>query len=297
MNADHYFEIGLSHKRAGTPCQDYAYSGKLNIAGKFFHFAVISDGCSGAEAETDVGSRAVVYSFVEAAFRTLIDFDGYKPSVAPQFIAQMKDELLRELKRRSEFSRLSRDYTATLVAVLLDEETSQGIEVIFGDGTIIHHHANGELYVTSAEWPDNTPIYPSNHIFDYGAMTSHIRHLIASGQTVKYSADIGIRKPMVMSKSPSDVDRGFWRPIDASHVTSISVCSDGIEQFAVEISAREIAEELTNFKNLAGSFLKRRCLKGLKTLADNGHVPIDDFSMATIYVGGTKDDTSVEAEV
>lgn len=297
MNADHYFEIGLSHKKTGIPCQDYAYSGKLNIAGKFFHFAVISDGCSGAEAETDVGSRAVVYSFVEAAFRTLIDFDGYVPEEAPQFIAQMKDEFLREMNRRSGFSRLSRDYTATLVAVLLDEESKQGVEVIFGDGVIIHHHANGGLYVTNAEWPDNTPIYPSNHLFDLGAMASHIRYLIASGQRVKYSVDIGTNEPMVMNKSPLDIEKGFWRPIDANHVTSISVCSDGIEQFAVEISAREVAEELTNFKNLAGNFVKRRCLKGLKTLADNGHVPIDDFSMATIYVGGTKDDTSVEAEV
>ena len=52
MNKDSFFKIGSTH----NICQDYAISGRDEHYK--VDYAIISDGCSGAE-DTDIGSRLV----------------------------------------------------------------------------------------------------------------------------------------------------------------------------------------------------------------------------------------------
>jgi hypothetical protein len=56
LTADHYFTIGTTHARAGEPCQDYALSGALKDARVY---GIVTDGCSGANARTDLGARVL----------------------------------------------------------------------------------------------------------------------------------------------------------------------------------------------------------------------------------------------
>ena len=56
LTADHYFTIGTTHARAGEPCEDYALSGTLKD-GRVY--GIVTDGCSGANARTDLGARVL----------------------------------------------------------------------------------------------------------------------------------------------------------------------------------------------------------------------------------------------
>ena len=77
LTADHYFTIGTSHARAGEPCQDYALSGTLKDARVY---GIVTDGCSGANARTDLGARVLALAMeAELQHTTSLD-DCFTPA-------------------------------------------------------------------------------------------------------------------------------------------------------------------------------------------------------------------------
>jgi hypothetical protein len=108
-------------------------------------------------------------------------------------------------------------------------------------------------------------------------------------KTVKYKEynDNGVLEDEWLSDTDDNitVDKfsTLWYPTDVYN--SVSVFSDGLKTLFPHdrtkpyMPIEQVVKELTAFPVVNGDFVKRRCLKFMKTHPD--HAFYDDFSMAT----------------
>lgn len=280
MNLDHYFAIGTPHAAQGRPCQDYSGSGWVSeTAG----YVVVADGCSGAQARTEIGAQAMV-----AAFERVLVAHGGRLPVGEALGSALEAEI-----GSSRISDNDQDYLATLAGAVIGRDL--GLAVILGDGVIAEKFAEGTIRVTELEWLDNTPFYPA-YRWNVAARQAFVDRLGDRLDAAVCVRTVEVRKrDEVLERISSAeamlpfaaVESGFYLDLtsELANLQAIAVFSDGVGRIG-KLDTAEACAELLAFKTLRGEFVKRRCLRAIESFARRGWSLGDDLSMAAIHLGG-----------
>ena len=264
MITDHHYEIGHKHK----VCEDYATSGMLDSLA----FAIVSDGCS-ASTDVDFGCRAMAFAAKDA----LLNGMAFAPAKdLGEFIIQ------RAAKNSFAFSSLHpKALDATLLMALVNDD--QVRLLIYGDGVAVIRKTSG-YEVVHVEYGTPAPFYLS--------------YQLDKDRLKEYEGSMDVPKEVTTTVSsggltetkPSRVP--YANPVEIIYprqdVTMISVISDGINSFRegddAPISYKDVVDEFTVYKSVAGVFQSRRMLffKGVCQKLQRTHY--DDISVATIIV-------------
>jgi hypothetical protein len=259
MNIDHFFAIGDRHARNGQPCQDYALSRML--ADGACAYGAVGDGCSGVNADTDVGARAVCFAFEEVASRA-VEQGATDDLFGKQFVSDLHASFARKMA----FTGRRDDYHSTLVGLVATPERA-GL-TIFGDGAYIVKYRNGRYKLGFIEWLDNVPYYPhsSHHPDLYERFSQPLRtepagHLTNCWSIFEDGPDGAVElleecsEPLVFS----DVENGHvvtFKPMEED-IVALAIMTDGVSQLA-NVPEYEAAHTFMAFKTLAGQFVSRR---------------------------------------
>lgn len=295
MNIDHFFTIGSAHQTEGTPCEDYALSGRLETGTVF---GVVADGCSGAKANTDVGARAIAWAF-KRALEQRADSPG--EWFGPGFY-----ELLKETFVSFQFAGAPLDYLATLVGIAATPE--QASILVHGDGAVVLRYADDRIRVIEFNWWDNTPFYLNYQVhpewldkflrpYQNGVIEPFsLRDTLWSRTEEGFKVDETTQTRFAIDDVLSGHVLNF-RPAEQG-IVAIAVLTDGLEQFSLPATAQtpasmqdmvpvvEVAGQALAYKNHEGAFVKRRMLRALKEYRKSGVVPRDDVGIATVWFGG-----------
>lgn len=146
LRVDHYFSIGRSHARAGEPCEDYALSGTLRDDRVY---GIVTDGCSGANARTDLGARVLALA-MEAELQSTTSLED---CFTPESIQRIRTRLLSmPLGGRPQ------DYLASIVAFCATSTTAKVF--MTGDGAFATRQTDGAIQITEAFCTPQAPTAP-----------------------------------------------------------------------------------------------------------------------------------------
>lgn len=243
IKIDSAYLIGNEH----LDCQDYAYHGIVNN----IPFIIVSDGCSSAK-DSDVGARYLTHTLVKNIER----FDSYQSIV---------DELEYAIQTYP-FSR------ASLIATIRFAFVKNNKLHLFhyGDGhTIIQKDSNVESIFTKFE--SNAPFY-----FYY----NHTDYLKNSYIDQFYTDPITNEIDTFDVESFINNTNNFYKEIElTSGEYKVSVISDGIDSIIDPLPYYDYKEELVNYRNVTGEFVKRRLNKfSVK------YKHVDDLSVAAMII-------------
>ncbi len=266
LHVDHYFCIGSAHARAGEPCEDYALSGTL-ADGRVY--GIVTDGCSGANARTDLGARVLALA-MEAELQRTTSLDHCFDSAS---IRRIRTRLLS-----MPLGGNPQDYLASIVAFCATSNTAKLF--MAGDGAYATRHTNGTVHITEASWPDNAPFYLGYCL--QPAVAAQFAASAAKGvlgvqlSTHTTGADTSTREV-----AAQDFLQGWTTEIDLTSLAALAITTDGVSQIST-LDTLDAATACLVFKNFEGSFVKRRAMKALAQWEKNGHIPQDDFSIAAL---------------
>lgn len=287
LHVDHYFCIGSAHARAGEPCEDYALSGTLND-GRIY--GIVTDGCSGANARTDLGARMLALAMEAELQNTKSLKDCFTPALVERICKRLKTMPLGGTPQ---------DYLASIVAFCATATTARLF--MAGDGAYATRHPDGTVQITEASWPDNAPYY-------LGYCLQPAVAAMFAGRSEQHDTSSSVRPERVEASQPLDQRRasgvtltthttglqastrtlptqdflqGWTTEIDLTNLSALAICSDGMGQIST-LNALDAATACLAFKNYQGSFVKRRAMKALAQWEKNGHIPQDDFSVAAL---------------
>lgn len=266
LTVDHYFRIGASHARAGEPCEDYAVSGTLKDGRAY---GIVTDGCSGANARTDLGARVLALAVEAELQQTTSLQDCFTPALVQR---------IRSRLQAMPLGGTPQDYLASIVAFCANATTAK----IFmaGDGAYALRHADGSVRITEASWPDNAPYYLGYCL--QPAVAAQFAASAADGAlSVQLSTDTTGAASTTCEIPAQDFLQGWATELALRDVCALAVFSDGIGQIST-LDGMHAATDCLAFKNHAGSFVKRRALKAVAQWEKLGHIPQDDFSIAAL---------------
>jgi len=284
MNIDHFFAIGDRHARNGEACQDYALS-RMSADGCVAYGAV-GDGCSGVDADTDVGARAVCFAF-----------DDVISAIPPHAVCDnlFGEQFVRDLHvsfaRKMAFTGRRDDYHSTLVGIVATPE--RAAVTIFGDGAYLVQYRSGRYKLGFIEWADNVPFYPlyAHHPDLYERFISPL-HAAPPGHitncwSIFEDAPGGTAELLDEGNEPlvfSDVEHGHvvtFNPRE-DDIVALAILSDGVGQLA-RLPEYEAAHTFMAFKTLSGQFVARRLTSALREFRKNGVSPQDDIAMVCVH--------------
>ena len=273
MHADNWFTIGRPHVSAGSPCEDYALSGRIRDT----WFGCISDGCGGAYAHTDVGARSLAFAFQKALSNPLF--------------AGLGSAFLDDLSRTFDQTQISDDFhdnLATLVGWVATAETFQ--VMMLGDGVVAAKNKDGSLRSWTGTWVGNAPLY-----LTYLQNPDELRryrdcfHQFCSApfqvQTDDWDAQGVLFSSTIETFSWDQIKTGWTMAVtrqDSPTVEAWAVYSDGVLEVGKK-SLGSILKETLAFKNTEGSFVKRRMIRAATQWHKDGLDFQDDFSMAACW--------------
>lgn len=285
MNVDHYFTIGSAHQTQGRPCEDYALSG-VNPQG--LAFGVVCDGCSGANANTDVGARALAWAYE----RTISSLAPHATETfgSPSFTAALSTAFFS-----NQFTSRYADNYATLVAFVA---TPQRATVLaHGDGAVMLRYLDGRMALIELEWLNSMPFYLNYHL-DPATLAEFLEPYAEIGAepftqrtTLFVSKEDALEVVSVseLKFSAQELMVGHllqFAPADEG-IACLSVVSDGVAQVGGKTSV-EVAGEFLSFKTRQGEFVKRRLMRAFKDFAKAGITPGDDVGMSAVWFDGAK---------
>ncbi|MDO8415236.1 MAG: protein phosphatase 2C domain-containing protein [Agitococcus sp.] len=280
MNVDHYFTIGSSHQSQGTPCEDFALTGILQEG---FAYGVVADGCSGANANTDIGARALACAFR----RTVAQRIG---GAGAWFSGTFHDQLLANFRNMRYDNEEVGDYLATVVGFVATPEAAS--VYIHGDGAIAIRYADGRLKLIELTWWDNTPYY-LGYSLEQQEQDKFIR-LYQNGflEPFKQTITVWQKTSDGLDVLEASNERFILDQVIDGHIlhfhpreegiVAMAVLTDGVGQLG-QTPAIEVATELLSFKNYEGSFVKRRMMRALRLFHKAGIIPRDDIGMAAVW--------------
>lgn len=282
MHTDHYFTIGLTHASEGKPCEDYAISG---MARPHLAYAIVSDGCSGAQAHTDIGARTISW-----AFQRLVEESRAQPG--EWFDKDFERRLLAYFEA-FRITAMLPDYLATIVGLVATPEKAS--VYIYGDGAIAVKYLDGRIELIELSWWDNKPLYLA-YQFNLGILDEFVGLYKDSiiepfkqvnSTWIHHRSDV---ESITARFSLEDVSEGHVIHFNPSSdgIESISIFTDGIDHIE-PLSSKDVVDELMSFTaSNKGSFVKRRAMRALDNLKERKAKQKDDFAMATIWFGPEK---------
>lgn len=277
IQSDAIFRIGERHVRLGEPCQDYALAGNNATT----HFALVSDGCSSG-GYTDVGSRVVVHTATG-----MLDIFAI-PDIGSTFAdcVALKANALH-LKDADLFATFGGVWGAI-----------SGVHaVLYGDGAIVSLLRDGRITAQVVEWQNSMPFYPiyarseSHMVRDFTrahgeetvdacAVTTHVRDVHGA-----WSIDC------VHTRTALDAHRGLHTAYNhdtLGDIAAVFVMTDGVQQVQNKDKSMkpvtEVLQAFTRIQSTEGRFIARRVNRALSDWHKDGSVPIDDVSVAALYL-------------
>lgn len=253
FKSDFYYCIGSTHHF----CQDFAVSGD--------NYAIVSDGCSSAKS-SEIGAMLVAKAAEQYLNReNIIDLTITAADVYRKTLGLQSDCLC-----------------ATLLTITT---TETGFLVhVSGDGVIVAQHKELGLIVHSLEYSSGAPFYAKYNIFtdDYDRYLTEFPGdfcVNINGDNTNFPIEYGT-KPYIIEFPFEEYDL-------------VGIMSDGIKSFYTKeknnttvvmktLPPEPIIKEMFAFKGFNGEFVKRRCLKALRTFKSEGIEHYDDFSIAVI---------------
>lgn len=291
--SDSYFCIGQDHIKSGLPCQDYARSG---VTKKGVHYAVVSDGCSGAP-DTDIGSRMITLAFEQALRKyedEIIESKGtfFVNGCASGSWIQETLLLLSDTINANIGINIDNLY-ATLIAMIYHESFEEVQILLSGDGGFSYLSENSNhRNVYQVTWDNNMPPYMaymlnSDREQAYAKAMKNVKGKMMHSLRL---SENNITRQVYEMTIPDCFLRLHTLPI--AGLKDIFVFTDGMASFPT-MDSHEVVEIFTDIKIPHGMFIKRTCMANLKKL-DKTHIqPTDDFSMAGLIFNHDNVETEV----
>lgn len=285
MNVDHFFAIGQRHVKQGTPCEDYALSAQMNST---LSYGVISDGCSGADANTDIGARAISWAMAKCIENRAAL--GAGEWFGPSFLPELQDAFIK-----NRISPSHADYQASVVAFVSTAEDANLF--FFGDGAYLVKFRDGTYKITWFEFDGNVPYYlaytaapAAESRFRRDIIGREAQAVLECWTTFQIDAQGNLTLLEEASRYLpfSSFDHGHvvtLKPAE-QNIELLAVLSDGITNFTNN-EIYTVVRECFAFKNYAGSFVKRRMIRALETLAKTDSIAKDDVAVSCVYYGAT----------
>lgn len=256
VHVDTHFVIGGGH----LVNEDYAAAGLSPTP-----WMVLADGCS-ASPDTDIGARLLV-------------------AAAREYLTAQRESTAAELAVHSAFRAEAAARVlglppsvldATLVAAFIQGDSVNVI--LLGDGAVCYTDRAGTLHLIEVEYSHNAPYYPAYRL-DKDKDDTYRRRSAAGGavKTVRTDGRTRIEplfEPTVLR-------------LPVANLESLLIASDGIGSFrhkasGKSLSAEDVARRLTDFRGVAGGFVKRKLKRALKQWAGEGVVHDDDLSIGAM---------------
>ena len=276
MNTDSYYEIGTSH----IVCEDHAIHGEY----EGLHYVIGADGCSSSEG-VELGSALLCHVAkkqimqLHKSSRLFELFCQTKP--AARDIATILETAIvqncLDLKSSLKLGRTAFDATLWIAVSITDLLFVFG----WGDGVMILKDKDG-THTTVRRYDSNAPYYLSYQM-DYQRNQDY-NNMEFKGK-LNESWELGTEREFT---NIYDANQSFYYTGRKSMLKSVTICSDGIETYrksdaaAGFVKTSDVAVELTDYKNLVGSFVERRMLKLKKVHKEQNIVHLDDVFCATI---------------
>ncbi len=278
INSDSYYEIGAGH----IFCEDYATSGQIIHNNSTYHYAVVSDGCSSSK-DSDIGSRWLARNFPKAVKLALTH-------PKEEFQSRVQEFLVSSLQQGMEqFSAPLNTFDATLVAIVYDRLNDELHSFAWGDGKIFYKYRNDETgYLTDIGYVSNAPYYLTYR----QDIEREMRYEAYFGKL--YADILGyVVKPdgvVFLPETAKSFQRFHYEkfPAVSSTLSFASVFTDGIDTFHmkgdvdIQMAKHNIYNQLTQYKNFHGEFVKRRMQKVKSFCQKEGWQHFDDIAVATI---------------
>lgn len=277
IRTDSYYEIGAGHMFN----QDYAGSGRIATENNLYHYAVISDGCSGSP-DSDIGARWYVKMFPRVVRQLALTNQLGAEFVRSTFVS-MIEEAAKQLNVDIHA------FDATLIATVYDQGYDRLHTYMFGDGKVVYKNKNGTSHVVTASYKSGAPYYfPYLTNFELDALYS--QHFGNDYATIQQHILTDALKTVEIREAEMTKQK-FWYEeyADASKALNyVSVFSDGIETYHkeedrdIQMPMSNLVNELTRYKPGPGVFVQRRMQKAKEFAKKEGWTRFDDISVATI---------------
>lgn len=287
MNTNCFFERGTSH----DVCQDYALSGNINAN---IAYLLISDGCTASHEiskQVDLGARILLHCAQKYLLQRLTPEFNLSRINKDEFGTELADNIINDayfVAKHLKLSAFSLD--CTLIAAISDAERS--FVFMFGDGGLIVHQSNGNIYYTEVTFLSGAPYY----------LSYRLDPLRQAGYSQEYG-DSGVIISNYEFRTP-DEEPIVHNEVDNSHINRclyaktafeikgaqvISIVSDGIKSFQktaasdiVNIPSQNMVMHFAGFKNVHGNFVERRIHAMKRQLEKENVTHYDDTSIASV---------------
>lgn len=282
MKIDSYYEIGSTH----TVCEDYALHGQY---GELFYM-VGADGCSSSK-NTDLGAKLLCHiteQQLKYFYNNRIEFSKEN---LQNFIVKACNDIRPVLGLQDTV------FDATLVIVLFDRFSEKLDYFMWGDGVVIEKYEDAVL-IDSLQFEGNAPFYLSyqmncdrEQLYKKQFKNMNITELRTYFEDAWLDPDFKTDPDLTyFYKTCTKEIKTFesCQYLDGNIdgcLKSITICSDGLETFQNPegpIHLWAAANEVTNYKNTAGEFVKRKMKKLKRTHEKKGIQHLDDLFCATM---------------
>jgi hypothetical protein len=253
MIADSWSTIGKYHLSQGGISQDYT---KIKNLQNGSLLAIVSDGCSGANADTDIGSRIATQAF----------FSWF----------EQKEFLNNHFVDHFQFiTPNTHDYFATLGALWKENHLMKA--VFWGDGAILLQKKDLSIDVIQIEFENNTPFYPI-----YIKNQDIMNQLSQFQPTIQYFHLNENKNFHLFSEKkvlPEQLPQGIFFEFPEEDLQHIFITTDGLFQIQ-NIEPSQFVFDIFQFKTSTENFLKRKMIYLQKQYQKNNISWLDDFSIA-----------------
>jgi len=294
MKIDSFLKIGHSHEQ----CQDYILTGTNPCP-----YIILADGCSQAK-DSDIGSRLLCHTALKYLKKNQSRLDRLDP---PEKIGQdIIVEAVSALKLY--FNNRIDCLDSTLIIVY----KFKGYYYIYmyGDGVVFRVDPDNVINYTRVYYKPNTPGYLRYRINGYEKYQN--TNVVKLTDSHFYTNSYDSMEPLYQIIHEGDIktllvasdgvesfmynDQVIYKTLynnlryivlnDSPHgsITEMpKIIEDVIKPKEKELKWENVVEEMIDFKNTNGVFLKRRVKKVMKNYLKKGYINDDDLSIGCFY--------------
>ncbi len=265
LSLDTFLKIGHTHKI----CEDYIISGVDPIP-----HIILADGCSSSN-NTEMGARLLCY--LARQFLTLKDIKHSTYELMGNWIISNAEMAARQLGLNA--SALD----STLIISYYDKDNDIIITHFYGDGVLITIDKLNKMTVHEVKFTKNAPYYLS---YKLDQARENAYHELKT--EMQYTCTTFSRDDEPCDRLAYDYPLTIIKAADLHEV--IMICSDGIDSFYDKGSQdfmhylTAFARQVTHFKSIAGSFLKRRASKAIQENEKRDIFHADDISLGSFLI-------------
>jgi hypothetical protein len=278
LRVSRFVSIGGLHVLGGQLCEDYALAVKSPDGAAI---VAVADGCSGAQANTDIGARVICHAFAHV----VADHDATRAGRLRDDFDAMLEATMLQFAFTDDLS----DYLATLVAIVATGEHATAL--VSGDGALAVRFRDGRFQLTTFAWRDDAPYYFMYRL-EPAVRQRMTERLTADcpgavhAQVVEFTAGsdgaatIADRRLEAFTFAEFEHGRRVEFAPSRQDIASIAVLTDGIEKVG-RLAAADVVARLLAPRDATIS-LAEHATSVLRDLAEQGHIPFDDLALACV---------------